>query len=86
MYLTAKNTDLNVATCSSPTEVEYSISKYSCVKQSYFLFLESNIQCPTILIAQFTFPSESINCRVVPAPDGTIYLVDIDGTRYLGSI
>ena len=24
--------------------------------------------------------------RVLPAPDGTIYLVDINGTRYLGSI
>ena len=24
--------------------------------------------------------------RVVPAPYGTIYLVDINGTRYLGSI
>ena len=24
--------------------------------------------------------------RVVPAPDGTIYLVDINGTRYWGSI
>ena len=24
--------------------------------------------------------------RVVPALDGTIYLVDINGTRYLGSI
>ena len=26
------------------------------------------------------------DCWVVPAPDGTIYLVDINGTRYLGSI
>ena len=25
-------------------------------------------------------------CRVVTDPDGKIYLVDINGTRYLGSI
>ena len=28
----------------------------------------------------------SKDTRVVPASDGTIYLVDINGTRYLGSI
>ena len=37
LYLTAKNMDKNVATSSSPMEVDHIISNDYCVKQSSFL-------------------------------------------------
>ena len=46
-------------------EGEHIRSINTCVKKSAFLYLESNIQWHTILIACFTVPSESINCTKV---------------------
>ena len=46
-------------------EVEHIISNNSCFKQSFFSWLESNIQYHTTLISWFKFPSESINCTKV---------------------
>ena len=54
--------DRKVATTYLPMKREYIRSNDSCVKQRALLWLESNIQWPTILIEWFTFPSESINC------------------------
>ena len=52
---------LKVATSYFPMEVEHIIYNNFCFKKSVFLYLESNIQYPTILIAWFTFLSDSIN-------------------------
>ena len=61
MYLTAVNTDSNLAACYSPTDGAQIISNDALLRTSYFLYFGSNIQYPTTLIELFTFPNEPIN-------------------------
>ena len=61
MYLTAVNTDSNLAAFSSPTDGVQIMSNEYLFSTSAFSYFESNIQFPTTLIALFTFFNESIN-------------------------
>ena len=61
IYITTVNTVSNLAACSSPTDAAQIMSNDSLLSTSAFLWFDSNIQYPTTMIAQFTFPNESIN-------------------------
>ena len=54
MYLTAVNTDSEIASCYSPTDGVQTMSNDALFRTGSFSYFESNIQFPKTLIAWFT--------------------------------
>ena len=85
--------------CLSRMNNLYLVSCIACLVASFIAPLDSSMtpikycEMGIILIGRYLFPNGvrivgrwcSTPCRVVPDPDGTIYLVDINKTHYWGS-